>query len=407
MKKISAFFGLAILLSIASSCGGGGSKPAPKRDADGHELYQGDLLEGFALVQKGDMASSCDRTDAGIQKEMTDALAKHEAELVTQSENRPMATQSEDHPNVKKFKTMVFLDIPPTEKARPGYQTSSYSWRSAYEEFQKFKSDPKSGGWSWLNERMRAILFDDMNRAVYYKNVYLQPDSAAGVRRYLSEVSACAENSACKQIEHSPETTRFLQGQPLYLKMEISLTESKDEAEFRKNLKEYVKLLDRDRKRYDITPYTGMTRRDQKTFVLSVDPNGSTDTAVLDFVKAEVENKWRDADHQVQVEWTDSKSVGFKIMKMVLSQVIGGRSNTNYFENTVNFYFGDDRRTIPHEFGHVMGFPDDYFTLWNDQTCTYTQLVNEESVMGHHMTGSVTPSHWKQLEEAYPIYRAP
>jgi hypothetical protein len=59
--------------------------------------------------------------------------------------------------------------------------------------------------------------------------------------------------------------------------------------------------------------------------------------------------------------------------------------------------------TVAHEFGHVLGFADHYYSVWNDRNCYYSQSSGTGDIMSNSDRGLVTARHWEILEKAYPL----
>lgn len=59
-------------------------------------------------------------------------------------------------------------------------------------------------------------------------------------------------------------------------------------------------------------------------------------------------------------------------------------------------------RTAAHELGHILGFDDHYYSVWQGKNCYYTQESFLDDLMSNSERGRVTAAHWELLERAYP-----
>jgi hypothetical protein len=58
-------------------------------------------------------------------------------------------------------------------------------------------------------------------------------------------------------------------------------------------------------------------------------------------------------------------------------------------------------RALAHEIGHVLGFRDNYFTVWRNDICGYEYQSREDDLMSNSDKGLVLPEHWEELARHY------
>jgi hypothetical protein len=68
---------------------------------------------------------------------------------------------------------------------------------------------------------------------------------------------------------------------------------------------------------------------------------------------------------------------------------------------TVTLFPNVKARSIAHEFGHVMGFNDRYYSVWNAAACEYKVQNSEEDIMSNSNYGVVLDEHWQDLARYY------
>ena len=77
------------------------------------------------------------------------------------------------------------------------------------------------------------------------------------------------------------------------------------------------------------------------------------------------------------------------------------RSFVNFNLKEINLFPFTAVRTVAHEYGHVLGFDDHYYTVWNSEKCEYHAQYNEEDIMSDSETGDVTNLEWQTLLDKY------
>jgi hypothetical protein len=82
---------------------------------------------------------------------------------------------------------------------------------------------------------------------------------------------------------------------------------------------------------------------------------------------------------------------------------VGERASANSKTRVVRLFQDTDVAAIPHEVGHVLGFPDRYYTVWDPHACEYLDEVTGTDLMSDHRTGSVLDEDWNELARAYPL----
>lgn len=79
-----------------------------------------------------------------------------------------------------------------------------------------------------------------------------------------------------------------------------------------------------------------------------------------------------------------------------------GRSFVNHRTKEMRIANYAFTTTVAHEFGHVLGFDDHYYSVWNDTNCYYTQKSRLTDLMSNSEHGTVRKEHWDILDRAYP-----
>ena len=139
----------------------------------------------------------------------------------------------------------------------------------------------------------------------------------------------------------------------------------------------------------------GVTR-DGGTFHVKLDAGAFQ--GVEDALRSLIEPVWSDDSHRLVVDFVTGDPLAFRI---VLDETSGGRSFVSWGDRTVHLYPGVRERSIAHEIGHVLGFRDHYETVFDGQSCAYTQTADPNDIMADAARGSVTVDEWSQLAATY------
>lgn len=110
------------------------------------------------------------------------------------------------------------------------------------------------------------------------------------------------------------------------------------------------------------------------------------------------ENEWSTHGYKLKVNWVEKKIGAYTLRANFRS----GRSLVNHKEKVMflaNFAW---TRTLAHELGHILGFDDHYYSVWNEKNCYYTQKSRLSDIMSNSEFGKVDLQHWKILDKAYP-----
>jgi hypothetical protein len=113
-------------------------------------------------------------------------------------------------------------------------------------------------------------------------------------------------------------------------------------------------------------------------------------------------SEWKSHGFQVQIEWSDDPNA-----YRLGANFHSARSFVNHTTKEMkiaNFAFA---KTVAHEFGHVLGFDDHYYSVWNETNCYYTQQSRLGDLMSNSEMGSVQKKHWDILTDAYPYQMKP
>jgi hypothetical protein len=110
------------------------------------------------------------------------------------------------------------------------------------------------------------------------------------------------------------------------------------------------------------------------------------------------EREWSSRGYHIRLNW----AVGPEAYR-VKAHFQSGRSYVNHREKILVIANFSWVRTVAHELGHILGFDDHYYSVWNARNCYYTQESRLSDLMSNSEQGEVTARHWALLDKAYPF----
>jgi hypothetical protein len=144
-------------------------------------------------------------------------------------------------------------------------------------------------------------------------------------------------------------------------------------------------------------PYMKQSRVNEEIRInLPLDP-GALSESDREVVKSTIEQVWARVNTKVTVEWKGRSKILDLFTILFHSDLIGESANVNHGDRSMNLYPLTRVRSIAHEFGHIIGFDDHYYTVWDDRICSYVQESTESDIMSNSQSGVVTDEEWSEL----------
>lgn len=143
-------------------------------------------------------------------------------------------------------------------------------------------------------------------------------------------------------------------------------------------------------------PNPSVRRVSRTEFEVKLDPGDFEGDA--NTLKKLFEKEWRSHGKKILIEWAPEDPAAYQVRALFRS----GRSYVSHREKSLVIANFSWVRTVAHELGHVLGFDDHYYSVWNDRNCYYTQESRLSDLMSSSDQGGIVSRHWALLEEAYP-----
>lgn len=157
--------------------------------------------------------------------------------------------------------------------------------------------------------------------------------------------------------------------------------------------------LSPEKTRHSFRPSASVSRLSERVFRLKLDAGDFREDK--EKLRALLEKEWSSPRHALRIEWVENDPQAYRVRAVFKTD----RSYVNHRERVMviaNFAF---TRTVAHELGHVLGFDDHYYSVWNAQNCYYTQQSRLADLMSNSARGRLLPKHWRLLDQAYPWRR--
>lgn len=141
-------------------------------------------------------------------------------------------------------------------------------------------------------------------------------------------------------------------------------------------------------------PNPGVKRTGPREF--TVDLDAGEFEAFKEVLENLLESEWRQGGYRVKIRWVKGGAYRF------LARHDSSRSIVNHARRSVEIAHLAWTKTVAHELGHVLGFDDHYYNVWNERNCYYLQESRLSDLMSNSEHGKVMARHWEILNQAYP-----
>jgi hypothetical protein len=382
---------MALLLACSAKA------PEPAGDVS-HRVITGPLAPRLReILSHEDSLEDCDRTDLDSKLELAQALDERAEEIARFNSATP--------PVNLKFRRVEFgptylrerVVQDDAEGGPESWDNDPESWRQALADYRALRSQPVNADWAQLNIDVRSLLVDDEDRIVYGVNVYLDHESENGVLLAAEQFAPCAAAAECVAPTFTSEAETALNGNPYFVRTRLALADADAPSLKREWIARLKKLLDSAVRRYGFKANPDVRRVSESEFVLPV--NSGVFAGVEGRMAEYIEHFWRTSDLKLRIEWVTRTDV----YQVFLGQAAGERAFVDFGDRTIHFFPNNTNKTLAHEFGHVLGFRDHYFTRWRPETCAYDVQIDYRDLMSNSPTGVVTQAEWAKLRAAYPL----
>jgi len=252
---------------------------------------------------------------------------------------------------------------------------------------------------------------EDYSRVINGSNLGLDHTNIPHLEALSRVVSKCQEDSSCLELQFDGQLSLTVNSVPIYRAIDQWFRSSAEPEKRRRGISIFNNRLKRDLEDHRFRPNSALkVVKNEATSELRLALDGE---AFNDEEKGIIENFvqsiWKSEIAKVTLDWGSASAVRDLFKVLFHPNELGKRANVNYSNRTLNLYPGTRTRSIAHEFGHVLGFDDHYYTVWNPTDCAYVYEQNDHDLMSNSMSGEVTAEEWETLlgsQTEVPISRA-
>ncbi len=370
------------------------------------DLTPGPLLEKLDKIQNDKTADPCDQAQDSIKRKLVIALDENSAKLEEESRQNNSNSASQSPGNPMEIKTIPFqgshlLDLPKIEPGSTGWNTELRGWQSVHDFYKTNVDQPPPQFWTQLNQSIRSLLLEDQIRVLNGTNRGIDHENVVHIPHIKEAVEECIKNSNCTEPRFGGDTALAVKSIPMYRFFDQAIRSfGQNEIESRRDfIGRFKKRLEadlgdhgfRENKRLQVE-----TSGNQTVLRLAMDP-GALGESEQGIMKSIIESIWAKDGVRIELGWQRTQNP-FDLFEVFFhADSPGERPYVMPGNKTMHLFPGTRTRSIAHEFGHVLGFDDHYYTVWDPDRCLYIYETNDSDLMSNSASGEVTPEEWRTL----------
>lgn len=371
----------------------------PKSDGGsdtGRPQYLGDLDKKAQEIYSKDNEInfySCDHEWKDRVLEIARSVEAHRDQITSLINQIPA--------NSSDFKTkdiggVSFREPTKREAMKDQWMEDRDSWAQAAILFKEVQDDPTNKNWIGLNVLVRSLISEDEDRISYVWHPWVRRESETVVKESFAAIQDCLSKADCYRPSLTPDQKTWVNKSHNLKIIFEGLEGSSPVADKRRWLNSVLKNISMVKDRYE----------GQKNLDAKIDENGTLivpmnlDVFGSDAGKfsAMIEQIWNTEGLHISVRNVSTNQPAFKVQ---VSDLPGERDYVSRSGRLMQLYKPGQVWTVAHEFGHVLGLRDQYYTSFDAETCEYIYQVNLANLMSISSTGQVLKSHAEALRKLY------
>ncbi|NDF13806.1 hypothetical protein EB061_00570 [bacterium] len=390
-----------ILLALLPACGNRNKETR----AEGYQDLRlaANLLQELADLEESPYFEPCDRIHSKAKREILSAIQRP----VSNGSQPPTDTRGGHGPRRIPFQGSFLLDVPKKTPESKDWSSFIYGWGSLYGFYLKNKDAKNLRTWTKLNSMARSLLLEDKRRILGRRNYGIHRNNLDSVPKILSAVASCEKDLSCSRPVLDADTELSLRSIPYY-KMFLDQLDSEIVPEARRALlPDILQRLMADLETFSFHANPAIRSSNEngvRRLTLEMDSGSLTGEEQV-ILSSIVEKTWTSTEAALSIVWKQSSGVKDLFEILFDRKRPGERPYVIRAEKTINLFPGTHTRSVAHEFGHVLGFPDHYFTTWDPIQCNYIEESDPTDLMSDSSSGEVTEEEWQDLLRPKAIVR--
>jgi hypothetical protein len=394
---------------VVSGCGkatSNGDRDQYKTDPGLDYQVVGPLGEKVKELSKSEYTEDCDREYLKTKLRLARLIDENSARI--ESDSRDQSTVPEGAKPIK-FSGTFLYDVARIQPKNEGWQKETHSWQLLAEAYEKYKDAPEKINWLRFNNRIRSLVTDDEFRIDYGRNMGIRFGHLALIPIILKSVRDCLSESKCIQVNFDSETLQAVSDIPYYSFYEQKIMGSEAHDKKRSLIERFERRVAMDESLHRRRIYQHIkTTRVGSAIEIKVPLADEAGLSAADrkvFENA-VSSAWNSDTQKFSIEWKPASARQEEIAGFQMGHETGTRPHVSADSKTgkPNYLklFPYNRTTsISHEFGHILGFGDHYFTVWDDKKCQYDVYYNETDIMSESSSGVPTQEEREWIQQNY------
>lgn len=379
---------LGLLFTVVALAGCGGQKRVPEGPSVHRPPVTHDFVENLDKVYAGKYVTQCELD----RKERIYAVARRIDEFLSSEGSTVDANTNEN------YRTVDYRGFKIRENLRPAgkdeWITEEGSWDDIIQSLESLGANPPASKLASLRRYFGAVLSDDIDRTKWGYLFGLRHKNLDFVRGISAKAAECRRKSECRSSPFTPDEFRWLEVQPHFKE----LREEYAAIAFHTYLDQLVEEIDG-----SIQPAfvkNSAVTLDEKG-VLNLPLVAGEFSELTEVLSRYIEPMWKDVATALHIEWRPSQNVNGDLYTLIMKQGGLGRSSMSHYYREVYLYSEVRSHSLAHEIGHVLGFPDRYYTYWDAEKCAYFEDFNRADLMSASDTGVVLAPDIGTLRSVY------
>ncbi len=318
-------------------------------------------------------AMACDEINRDYSFDIIQAL-KSKRQLIAQ--DSPKSESSED-----------------TDSRGPRDVVIRDSWAKLHTFFSRNRNSKSAKLWQKIYRRATTLYFEDSKRIRGQSHPLLYKDNRETLEKALREVQTCLDLDSCHIYDFSRRSIYFFKEGPRHRALWNDYYNNIGTDRSKVALSDLESLLLKDLNHYVFQKNDSVELKNQRELHIKLNLQGLGEDDIEQLNRAL--DEWSYGEHHISFSHAESGA------KIIDNKIQGGRSFYNRSQNTIVLRQGWNHKTLAHELGHLIGFPDKYYSSFNNIECFYQFEFNTSDIMASSQSGNVGFKHWSKVLENY------